>query len=223
LLNNFQFDENLPRPKLTGTGERTFGDSSSVRINTISEKHFSGYYHFGFMVQCATDSFFTKDLDCWTRDATPGDSNYDKLDTIARFRGLPTGEDIYYRAYALATKVSGGVPVKGEASEIIHSYQIEPDTDRAHCFPNPFNPNNGEKTTIVLRAELDKGKTLKIYDLYGNLVRILESSDANGQIRFSWDGRNGNGVPVAPGGYIAIPKECDKDECRVKIAVWYRK
>ncbi len=79
------------------------------------------------------------------------------------------------------------------------------------AFPNPFNPMS-EKVTIRLD---DPAETeLRIYDFFGNLVRVIRAK-ANSH-DFQWDGRNGNGEYVASGGYICIGTQT---KARFKIGV----
>lgn len=79
-------------------------------------------------------------------------------------------------------------------------------------FPNPFNPKSSDtdqnKTTIVYVLTENSKVTIWIYSSIGELVRKLEyvSGDTGGKTgtnRVSWDGRNGDGMIVANGIYIA--------------------
>ena len=79
-------------------------------------------------------------------------------------------------------------------------------------YPSPFSPHkpnkNGELGALIqysLWADADV--KILIYDLFGNLVRKLNySAGSNGgqvaQNQITWDGRNGEGIIVANGGYI---------------------
>jgi hypothetical protein len=74
-------------------------------------------------------------------------------------------------------------------------------------FPNPFSPAEGGTNLQYLLGE-DSDITIVIYDLFGNLVRKLNYSagvapEAKYPLGLAvWDGLNGEGVPVANGGYI---------------------
>lgn len=75
-------------------------------------------------------------------------------------------------------------------------------------WPNPFTPSIAPGTNINYSLSEDSDVTILIYDLFGNLVKKLSfSPGSNGgkytQNTVSWDGRNGEGVQVANGGYIA--------------------
>jgi hypothetical protein len=67
-------------------------------------------------------------------------------------------------------------------------------------YPNPFNP------TTVIAYDLPRAASvdLRIYDVSGRLVRVLESdsqSDA-GTHTATWDGRDDSGAPVSSGVYF---------------------
>ncbi len=66
-------------------------------------------------------------------------------------------------------------------------------------FPNPFNP----KTTIVYELPQRTRVDLRIYDVSGRLVRVLEDSEVEpGRHAAEWDGRDGAGRRVASGVYF---------------------
>ena len=71
-------------------------------------------------------------------------------------------------------------------------------------YPNPFKPGDSS-TTIVFSVAPQTDVTVKIYDIAGNLVKVLKedkSGDAYTQIKLSWDGRDGDGKIIANGVYI---------------------
>ncbi|MBI5555033.1 MAG: Ig-like domain-containing protein, partial [Elusimicrobia bacterium] len=78
-------------------------------------------------------------------------------------------------------------------------------------YPNPFAAGK-EKTTIAYALTKDSRVVIKIFDLTGDLVKILEfdpgqeggKGEENGYTnRVEWDGRNGEGTIAANGAYIA--------------------
>jgi hypothetical protein len=79
--------------------------------------------------------------------------------------------------------------------------------------PNPFTPNiHGNqadykygmlKITFELDKPYDKGY-VKIYDLSGKLLRILEFDGSFGQGEVYWDGKDQDGVYVRNGAYIYV-------------------
>ena len=82
-------------------------------------------------------------------------------------------------------------------------------------YPNPFGANSDE-THIEYFLPENADVTLKIYDLFGNLVWSVNipagspgglgreySAHANSVV---WDGKNSNGQKVGNGGYILMAK-----------------
>jgi len=75
-------------------------------------------------------------------------------------------------------------------------------------YPNPFRPPN-QSTTIAWKLEDDATVTIRIFTQNGDLV--LEKTFARGTPggttglnEWQWDGRNGKGVTVSSGGYVAL-------------------
>lgn len=66
-------------------------------------------------------------------------------------------------------------------------------------YPNPFNPT----TTIEYTTPRANVVTVRIYDVTGRIVQILENGlQQEGNHRVLWDGRNNAGQLVASGMYI---------------------
>ncbi len=75
-------------------------------------------------------------------------------------------------------------------------------------YPNPFHPNEAP-TTIAYVLNDNASVRLRIYTISGGLVLDTQFAAGSqgglaGLNEVSWDGRNGNGDPVASGGYIAF-------------------
>jgi hypothetical protein len=72
---------------------------------------------------------------------------------------------------------------------------------RLDAHPNPFNP----RTDLVFELPAAAGVDLAIYDVQGRLVRHLlaHSPRPGGRQRVGWDGRDGEGRPLASGVYLA--------------------
>jgi hypothetical protein len=73
-------------------------------------------------------------------------------------------------------------------------------------YPNPFHPDQ-TPTTIAYKLDEDAQVRLRIFTLSGGLVldREFASGAEGGMVglnEFLWDGLNGDGEPVASGGYI---------------------
>jgi flagellar hook assembly protein FlgD len=66
-------------------------------------------------------------------------------------------------------------------------------------YPNPFNPSTKIEYYLPVRDEL----TIKIYDLRGELVRVLVDELREAGPGFViWDGSDGRGQAVASGIYF---------------------
>ncbi len=68
------------------------------------------------------------------------------------------------------------------------------------AYPNPFNP----ETSLVIGLDTADEVILRIYDARGALVRELHAGGLEaGQHAFRWDGRDGAGLAVPSGVYLA--------------------
>lgn len=75
-------------------------------------------------------------------------------------------------------------------------------------FPNPFHPGE-EPTTIAWKLDDDATVTLRLFTQSGDLVRqeTFASGSVGGRVglnQWAWNGRNGDGTPVASGGYLLL-------------------
>ena len=86
-------------------------------------------------------------------------------------------------------------------------------------YPNPFNPNK-EKTTIRYTLKKASPVSIRIYDVFGNLVKEIKDPPGGykGLNEVLWDGKNEKGVIVASGAYLCVIKAGDSKEIR-KIGV----
>lgn len=73
--------------------------------------------------------------------------------------------------------------------------------------PNPYDGADGDGT-LAIQLEVPAaavGWTLRVYDLWGRLVRDLGGDDHGpGPRHLAWDVRDESGRSLAPGGYIAL-------------------
>ncbi|MCB2203272.1 T9SS type A sorting domain-containing protein [bacterium] len=70
-------------------------------------------------------------------------------------------------------------------------------------YPNPFSLGNSGVTNITWYQPSTSNVTLKVFNLLGKEVRTLvNGSRTMGKSTVSWDGRDNNNRPVAPGVYI---------------------
>jgi hypothetical protein len=78
------------------------------------------------------------------------------------------------------------------------------DVGKVGVFPNPYYAFNPQETSKQARFitfnKLPAKATLRIFNLAGQLVRVLEKDDASQFLR--WDLRNRDNFPVASGMYI---------------------
>ena len=66
-------------------------------------------------------------------------------------------------------------------------------------YPNPFNPS----TVIVYSLDSPSQFSLKIFDISGRLVRVLDSGfRQSGEYSIVWDSRNALGENVPSGVYF---------------------
>jgi hypothetical protein len=73
-------------------------------------------------------------------------------------------------------------------------------------YPNPFHPGEAP-TTIAWQLDIAAEVRLRIYTVSGGLVldRHFAAGDLGGAAglnEITWDGLNGDGDPVASGGYV---------------------
>ena len=99
--------------------------------------------------------------------------------------------------------------------------QKEEDVARINVFPNPYYGVNEAETSpyshFVTFSHLPQRATVRLYDLAGNLVRVLEKDDPDPYLR--WDLNNHNGLPVASGIYLVHVEMPDVGENRILRAV----
>ena len=67
-------------------------------------------------------------------------------------------------------------------------------------YPNPFNPS----TTISYKLERPSRAHLAVYNLKGQLVKVLSSGhmQSPGHYQVVWDGSDSSGQPVSSGVYV---------------------
>lgn len=107
-----------------------------------------------------------------------------------------------------------------ENESTLRSDSISYYTEKFYNVPNPFKPSETRFTNLIV---MDNGKSdieIKIYDVFGNLVITLtEKNNREGCCEIPWDGRNGEGYPVAEGAYIAVLRVGGEIVERTKIGV----
>jgi hypothetical protein len=95
------------------------------------------------------------------------------------------------------------------------------DVKKINVFPNPYYAFNAAETNRFIRFVtfnfLPKKATVRIFNLAGQLVRVLEKDDDSQFLR--WDLNNQSNFPVASGMYIAHISMPDLGEKIVKFAI----
>jgi hypothetical protein len=85
--------------------------------------------------------------------------------------------------------------------------------NRMVCFPNPFNPDRGQVSTI--KTDLPDLTRARIFDPFGYLVKVLRKSAEDGF--FEWDGKNDRGDPVANGAYLCVAEGDKRMYCKIVV------
>jgi len=96
--------------------------------------------------------------------------------------------EVYYKRGDLQTGISEPVRNLPLSGGIVSSY------------PNPFNSS----TTITLNYWEGGDVSIRIYDITGRLVRVLETTNKEGgEIKAAWDAKDNSGKDVSSGVYFA--------------------
>ena len=113
------------------------------------------------------------------------------IDSIHGWAGTMAGGLIRYGYPELITSV----PINNSPTYQPSEFQL------CQNYPNPFNLY----TTINYQIKSRSYITIRIYDIIGKEVKLLENSDKNiGSYKIYWDGRNDEGKEIASGVYVCI-------------------
>ncbi|MBC8185185.1 hypothetical protein H8E88_29165, partial [candidate division KSB1 bacterium] len=131
----------------------------------------------------------------------------------------PINEDIPYEIKSAAKEPIALVVKIFDCAENSDSDSInfvyDPIDDEISVFPNPFEPLKGDIATIRIRDYQNERLEIKIYDLFGNLVRSLVKNE--GDLDVEWYGQNDNlNGFVASGGYICVVVD-KKLKCKIAL------
>ena len=85
--------------------------------------------------------------------------------------------------------------------------------NRMVCFPNPFNPDRGQVSTI--KTDLAGLTEARIFDPFGSLVKVLQKSVDHGF--FEWDGKNDRGNTVSNGAYLCVARGDKRMYCKIVV------
>ncbi|MCP4726688.1 MAG: T9SS type A sorting domain-containing protein [bacterium] len=106
-------------------------------------------------------------------------------------------DDFYNKLYLYGE--SGFVKRNKLASIIISDVKSPQDYNLEQNYPNPFN----QTTTIFFRNTSQGSLSLKIYNIKGQLIKVLANGDyPRGDFSFRWNGINDQGIPAGSGIYI---------------------
>ncbi len=126
---------------------------------------------------------------------------------------IETGDDGVARADFLSPRIAEIDLIRATSGALVAELDLETalvDPNTAGCtvtnYPNPFHPNEAP-TTIAYVLDDNARVRLRLFTLSGALVidREYAAGDQGGLSGLNevqWDGRNGNGDPVASGGYV---------------------
>ncbi|MCD6117317.1 hypothetical protein J7K93_09900 [bacterium] len=96
---------------------------------------------------------------------------------------------------------------------VIFWWPFEGEDKDVLCFPNPFNPEVNERS--IIKCSVPEATEARIYDLFGNLVRVLTKTADD--YFFEWDGRNGEGDVVSNGGYVCVIRNALSKYCKIAV------
>lgn len=143
--------------------------------------------------------------------------------TSRALAGLASGRSYYAQVRARANNgvyssfsgISAGLPVFNTAA----TARIE----KPFTWPSPFDPTRGPAQIGFTMPEAGH-VTIRIFTLQGKLVREQSADFGAGNQVASWNGQNGSGSTVAPGGYVVLIEKRmggRTETQKLKIAVLY--
>lgn len=137
---------------------------------------------------------------------------------------LVSGKTYYARVRARSAAGVLGEFSRPGAGVAVWTPEAQPAVAKPYNWPNPFDPGQAP-TNIGFHLSAPAKVTLTVYTLQGRRVRELSASESSGGNKvWHWDGRNGEGKVVEPGGYLAVVKKnyaSGSETQRFKIAVLY--
>ncbi|MFP4543275.1 MAG: lamin tail domain-containing protein [Candidatus Kapaibacterium sp.] len=129
----------------------------------------------------------------------------------------------------LAGSVSGesywstSIAEKGGTPAGINSISIErPSSGKLVIEPNPFSPySSGKEQFCVIRWEMPFARaniTAYVFNLGGARVRELVNFELfSSTAEIVWDGRNDEGYPLQPGGYVLYMEAIDSASDKIEV------
>jgi flagellar hook assembly protein FlgD len=89
----------------------------------------------------------------------------------------------------------------GNVSEPSNTIEITFDNSAGLFIPQPFKSGDAFQVNLSKNAS---SVTLRLYDLGGNLVKILRGTEVSSNISIPWDALNGDGEEVKKGPLVAV-------------------
>lgn len=89
----------------------------------------------------------------------------------------------------------------GNVSEPSNTIEVKFDPSAGLYIPQPFHPGDAFQFNV---SGVEFGVKVRVYDMSGNLVRVLTESWAGEFVSIPWDGLNGDGVKVHKGPLVAV-------------------
>lgn len=163
--------------------------------------------------------------------STPGGNDF--LSSFAALAAEPliysTNTLVSGKTYYARVRAESAAGVLGEFSEPGPGISVwisadQPTVAKPYNWPNPFDPAQGA-TNIGFNLSAPAEVALKIFTLQGIAVYAAAGRESSvGNKVWLWNGRNGSGRMVEPGGYVCIitKKYSGKTEVqKFKLAVLY--
>lgn len=89
----------------------------------------------------------------------------------------------------------------GNVSEPSNTIEVTFDPTKGLYVPQPFRAGDAFQVNL---AEPARAVTLRLYDLGGHLVRLLEERSPADKVSIAWNGLNGDGQKVKKGPLVAV-------------------
>lgn len=89
----------------------------------------------------------------------------------------------------------------GNVSPPSNTVEVTFDPSAGVHVPQPFRPGDSFQLNF---AEIPRSVTVRIFDLGGHLVRVLEDRPASLYVTIPWDGTNGDGDEARKGPFVAV-------------------
>ncbi len=140
------------------------------------------------------------------KNSKPGTKDLQKSNTANNWIKVDSEIDTENNEVRFNTQNSGYFSVV-DMSQVVTDVDDHPQMPFGYTleqnYPNPFNP----ETTIQFQLPVAEKVSLAIYNLKGQLIRILINENMPfGSYAFKWDGRDTQGVKVSSGIYVYLLK-----------------